>query len=221
MGRPAFQPAIVRYLAEVESGLDPVPIVVVSADPLARGGLAALVAARPDLRLAGEASPRSALAAARPGTALLWDLGTSGEVPDELGEAAATGALLALCEDETQAGDALRAGAQGALLRGAAPATIAAALQTAAQGLAVLDPSIAAAFLRPPERDAGGEPLTPRERQVLALLAEGLANKAIAARLGISDHTAKFHVNAILGKLGVDSRAEAVVRAVRAGLVSL
>jgi ATP/maltotriose-dependent transcriptional regulator MalT len=65
------------------------------------------------------------------------------------------------------------------------------------------------------------EPLTPREREIVELLAEGLANKAIAARLGISDQTVKFHVAAIYGKLGAANRTDAVRRAVRRGLVSL
>ena len=68
---------------------------------------------------------------------------------------------------------------------------------------------------------SGPESLTPREREVLALLAEGLSNKAIADRLDISEHTAKFHVNAVLAKLGVQRRTEAVVRAARMGLVTL
>jgi two-component system, NarL family, nitrate/nitrite response regulator NarL len=65
------------------------------------------------------------------------------------------------------------------------------------------------------------EPLTPREVQVLELLAEGLPNKAIAARLGISDQTVKFHVAAISGKLGAANRTDAVRRAVRRGLITL
>ena len=65
------------------------------------------------------------------------------------------------------------------------------------------------------------EPLTPREVQVLELLAEGLANKAIADRLGISDQTVKFHVAAILGKLGVANRTEAVRAAARRGLIAM
>jgi DNA-binding NarL/FixJ family response regulator len=65
------------------------------------------------------------------------------------------------------------------------------------------------------------EELTPRETEVLQLLADGLTNKAIAQRLGISDHTVKFHVNAVLGKLGAQSRTEAVVRATRLGLLHL
>jgi DNA-binding NarL/FixJ family response regulator len=65
------------------------------------------------------------------------------------------------------------------------------------------------------------EPLTPREMEVLQRLAEGLTNKAIAQELGISEHTIKFHVNAIMGKLHAQSRTEAVVRATRLGLILL
>jgi DNA-binding NarL/FixJ family response regulator len=71
------------------------------------------------------------------------------------------------------------------------------------------------------EPDVIEEALTPREVQVLALLAEGLANKAIADRLAISDQTVKFHVAAILGKLGVANRTEAVRVAVRRGLIAM
>ena len=71
------------------------------------------------------------------------------------------------------------------------------------------------------EGPAFQEPLTPREIQVLELLAEGLANKAIAARLGISDQTVKFHIASISGKLGASNRTDALRRAVRRGLISL
>ena len=81
----------------------------------------------------------------------------------------------------------------------------------------------------PDERSLGGdadadvvqEPLTPREVEVLELLAEGLPNKAIAARLAISDQTVKFHVSSICGKLGAANRTDAVRRAVRRGIVTL
>ncbi len=69
--------------------------------------------------------------------------------------------------------------------------------------------------------DAIDEPLTPREVQVLELLAEGLPNKAIAQRLGISDQTVKFHVSSISGKLGAKNRTDAVRRAARRGLITL
>ena len=71
------------------------------------------------------------------------------------------------------------------------------------------------------EGNVGVEPLTPREQQVLELLAEGLANKAIAARLGISDQTVKFHVASISAKLGATNRTEAVRVALRRGLLTL
>jgi DNA-binding NarL/FixJ family response regulator len=99
---------------------------------------------------------------------------------------------------------------------------LAAALRAVARGLLVLEPSLAAPLVQPRERaPAPAEELTAREREVLQLLAAGLANKAVAQRLGISEHTVKFHVNALLGKLGVQSRTEAVVRAARLGLVIL
>ena len=82
----------------------------------------------------------------------------------------------------------------------------------------------AAAYVRPGEDrllESLPEPLTARERQVLALLAEGLPNKGIAAALDISDQTVKFHVAAIIGKLGASNRTDAVRRAVRRGLVTL
>ena len=82
------------------------------------------------------------------------------------------------------------------------------------------------AIVSAPEHAAGDdfdlpEPLTSREVQVLELMAEGLPNKGIAARLGISDQTVKFHVASIAGKLGAANRTDAVRRAVRRGLISL
>jgi DNA-binding NarL/FixJ family response regulator len=71
------------------------------------------------------------------------------------------------------------------------------------------------------DASATAEPLTARELDVLALLAEGLPNKAIAARLGISDQTVKFHVAAICGKLGAANRTEAVRVAIRRGIVAI
>ena len=78
-----------------------------------------------------------------------------------------------------------------------------------------------AIVLAPTEEETTPEALTPREVQVLELLAEGLPNKAIAARLGVSDQTVKFHVAAISGKLGAANRTDAVRRAMRRGLITL
>jgi DNA-binding NarL/FixJ family response regulator len=91
------------------------------------------------------------------------------------------------------------------------------------QGLVVLAPEFATAQLTLPPAASlpPGEALTPRELDVLQLLAEGLPNKTIADRLTISEHTVKFHVNALMGKLGAQSRTEAVVRAIRLGWLTI
>lgn len=94
---------------------------------------------------------------------------------------------------------------------------VVAAIEAAAAGLAVVHPDHAASLAA----SAGDDPLTPREREVLHLLAAGLGNKEIAGRLAISDHTAKFHVSQILAKLNAGTRAEAVSIAMRRGLVPL
>jgi DNA-binding NarL/FixJ family response regulator len=98
------------------------------------------------------------------------------------------------------------------------------ALLAVSSGLSVMDASLAEDFAQPlvaPSLPDGWEPLTDREREVIALLAEGLSNKQVARRLTISEHTAKFHTARILAKLDADSRTEAVVRAVRFGVVEL
>jgi DNA-binding NarL/FixJ family response regulator len=110
-----------------------------------------------------------------------------------------------------------------ALLPRSAPiATLASALLAAANNLVVLDSRSAASILVPANGlPATVEPLTAREREVLQLMAQGKPNKSIARDLAISEHTVKFHVNAILSKFGAQSRTEAVVLASRAGLVLL
>ena len=124
--------------------------------------------------------------------------------------------------------DALHAGATAVLPRSADRAEIAAAIEAAASGLAILPRDLLATLLDPRSPDAGeplpveaGASLTPRELEVLAAMADGASNKAIARRLGISFHTAKFHVAAILAKLDADSRTEAVAKAAHIGLVML
>jgi DNA-binding NarL/FixJ family response regulator len=206
--------------------VDPLRVIVVGGDALARAGVAARLAGREDLRVAGDAPPAEAerAAAVHLPDAIVWDLGT-GPAPDEGSRgtplSAARAPVVALASDEAQGADAARSGARAVLFRTATADELAAAVAAAVRGLTVLERELAEAWLRPREAAPRGEGLTSREREVLALLAEGLGNKAIAARLGISEHTAKFHVNAILGKLGVESRAEAIVRAARLGLVVL
>jgi DNA-binding NarL/FixJ family response regulator len=132
--------------------------------------------------------------------------------------------------DDAEGLDALGAGARAIIPRSASPREITASIAAATNGLVVLPPRLLETFLAekspdpdaPPRRDAEGRPLlTKREREVLAAMADGASNKAIARRLGISFHTVKFHVAAILVKLDADSRTEAVAKAAHLGLVML
>ena len=120
---------------------------------------------------------------------------------------------------------ALRLGVRGILPPSPEPQQLAAALQAVVRELVVLHSEegsrIRPAAGRTAPAEELTEPLTPREREVLRLLASGLGNKEIAAKLKISEHTAKFHVASILGKLGAASRAEAVSIGMRNGLILL
>jgi len=121
---------------------------------------------------------------------------------------------------------ALRAGARAVLPREVTPEQLRAALEAAVAGLVVVHPSEvnfvlpAPAAVSSPARELP-EPLTPREREVLQMISAGLGNKEIAGRLSISEHTVKFHVASILGKLGASTRTEAVSIGIRHGLVLL
>jgi two-component system, NarL family, nitrate/nitrite response regulator NarL len=204
-------------------------VLVVSDDPLARRGLALLLASQEGLTVAGQIGVDDEPDDSGGGRAdaVVWDLGLGVRFGLERLRGADPSAppAVAIVADEIDARDALAAGARAALSRETDGERLATALRAVVQGLIVLDDAFAAALLREvPETESPPElleNLTPRESEVLQLLTQGLANKAIAQRLGISDHTVKFHVNAILGKLGVQSRGEAMVQAVRLGLVTL
>ena len=121
---------------------------------------------------------------------------------------------------------ALRAGVRAVLPRDATPDQLRAALEAAAAGLLVVHPSEVSAVLHAPAALSSPiselpEQLTPREREVLQMISGGLGNKEIAGRLSISEHTVKFHVASILGKLGASTRTEAVSIGIRHGLVLL
>jgi NarL family two-component system response regulator YdfI len=121
---------------------------------------------------------------------------------------------------------ALRAGVRAVLPRDATPEQLRAALEAVAAGLVVVHPSEVSAVLPAPAafslpiRELP-EALTPREREVLQMISAGLGNKEIAGRLSISEHTVKFHVASILGKLGASTRTEAVSIGIRQGLILL
>ena len=192
---------------------DPAPtlgrVLLVTSDPLIRAGMAGL--------LAGSGTIVT-IEAGSPVDAVVWD--TSSAPPPPLGPGAPP--VLALVQGERDARVALSSGTAGAILRSSDGATLRAALLAVSRGLVVTEHGFTS--LRPapePRPAAAAEAFTPREREVLALLARGLSNRDIAEALEISAHTAKFHVNSILQKLGVERRTEAVVRAARMGLVTL
>jgi NarL family two-component system response regulator YdfI len=138
-------------------------------------------------------------------------------------------AVVVLTEDPARnwVRQVLRAGVLGILPRNSASVEIHAAIHAAGRGLLLLEPELIRDFLVTSSDRAADtdfdlvEELTEREVEVLRMLAEGFANKEIASRLGISDHTVKFHISSILAKLGASSRTEAVTIGVRNGLILL
>jgi DNA-binding NarL/FixJ family response regulator len=204
-------------------------IIVADDHPVVREGLAAILATQPDFLVVGEAADGDELLARaaelRPDVALV-DLampGRDGEaairrLPEVAPETRAL-VLTAFDSDERIIG-AVAAGARGYLLKGAPRATIFEAVRAVAAGGSLLQPPVAARLVAHVARP---EPprLRPRELEVLRLVARGLANRAIAAELGISERTVKFHLSAAMGRLGAANRAEAVARAAQQGLITL
>jgi DNA-binding NarL/FixJ family response regulator len=190
-----------------------------------------MLAAWPELvTVVGQVSATDASPPPAEADALLWDAGLpAGDLRGGGGPGldapwldGVDQPVVALVNDDRQAAAALAVGARAVLPREAPAERIVAALTASQHGLIAVDESFAEALGRRRGRaEPLIEPLTPREVEVLGLLAEGLPNKTIAARLGIGESTVKFHVNAILGKLGVESRSEAIVQAARLGLVTL
>lgn len=206
---------------------EPIKVALLSDDPLLRAGLSSLL---------GEIGSISVVDTEAAEVAL-WDAGVD-----------ATRALARLSElrglpvpavaivgDPAHVAPAIAAGARGVVLRDQVGPGLHAALAAVRSGLTVIDTALAESLVPNPPKPSGpadapsdggksakarGD-LTERERQVVQLLTEGLSNKLIADRLGISDHTAKFHVNGVMMKLGASTRTEAVVEAMRRGLIRL
>jgi NarL family two-component system response regulator YdfI len=207
---------------------------IVAASPLARAGLENILATQ-GVEVVGAVSSVDLLADHLvEGGADVVLIDASGEQSEtilaSIGRLELTSeAAVVLLADHPAPGflaEAMRAGIGAILPTGASPEQLVAAMQAATAGLVVMDRGeIDSTFpaARPASRPFAGlaEPLTPREREVLQMLASGLGNKEIAAHLAISEHTVKFHVASILGKLGAASRTEAVALGIRHGLVLL
>jgi two-component system, NarL family, response regulator YdfI len=209
-------------------------VFIVAASPLSRASLQSLLGAR-----------RVEVVGSGPSLESLWDQPPDVEVDIVLVDASgdhseemigslrqsqlSSEAAVVVLSDRFEPGrlaEALRAGVRAILPGDMSPDQIVAGLEAAAAGLIVLHPAEFDAMFPAAEPASSPlaeliEPLTPRESEVLQMLASGLANKEIATRLAISEHTVKFHVASILGKLGAASRTEAVTRGIRRGLVLL
>lgn len=200
--------------------MPPLRLLIVADDLLVRSGLASVLHALPDIRVVGVTTTTN-LALDLPifqPDLLLWDYHGGDRLESAL-------PLVVLVADERVAVRALSllqaAPRFGLLLRDSATVMLQTALHAVADGLTVITPTLARLLLPATALPAEEVQLTPREIEVLHGMAQGLTNKAIAHRLGITDHTVKFHVNAIMTKLNAQSRTDAVVRATRAGLVVL
>jgi DNA-binding NarL/FixJ family response regulator len=151
---------------------------------------------------------------------LVWDLPASATT-ESAREVVAVVPTLLLLDAPERVAELAASGARGLLWHDADGERLTRGALAVLAGVTVLDEGMTPLLLERKQSSSGRVELTPREAEVLELLAEGLSNKLIGARLGISEHTAKFHVNALLAKLGAETRTEAVVRAARQGLVML
>ncbi|MBV6438059.1 MAG: response regulator transcription factor [Anaerolineae bacterium] len=203
-------------------------VLVIAEGVLARAGLAALLADVAEVDVAGQIAPAGGLSddlETHHPDAVVFDLGYDPARWTVALSTLTTPALL-LLPDTASAYSVAAAVPNGPplalLLREGDPRRLAYALSALDAGLTTLDPILADALLPSGANDdTPVEKLTPREAEVLQLMAAGLTNKAIGLRLEISANTVKYHVNTILSKLGAQSRTEAVVRGSRLGLVML
>lgn len=211
-------------------------VLVAAASPVARRGLEALLGGRSSVSVVGSGSPSSEALAQQidelaPDVVLLeWIPQDDEEAPTlpARGTGPRTTAMVVLTDLPERAGRvwALRSGARAVLPRDATAEEIVAAVEAAAAGLVVLHPDAVDSVLGTPASpralpDPPPQALSPRETEILGMLAEGLGNKEIAWRLKITDHTVKFHVSSILTKLNVSTRTEAVALGFRLGLILL
>jgi DNA-binding NarL/FixJ family response regulator len=186
-----------------------ISVLTAASSTVARAGLVSLIEELPGFSVAGSATGGTVaeLAAEICPDAILWQL-SADEDPRIMSQLRCHRVVLLTAN---AASGLIRGGASGVLPLEASAEQIRIAIEAAVAGLTVF----------PAEDATPDSPLTARETEVLRMIAEGLANKEIAWRLGISEHTVKFHVSALLGKLGAASRAEAVGMGIRQGAIML
>lgn len=227
-----------RYRARVEApaSFDDAPrVVIVAGDPLVRSGLASL-AEEAGAEVLGTAALDAVgpILDAVPVDLLVVDVALEAELTALVGAPAPCVAMVA---DPATARGAVEAGVPAVIARTSGPEQLWAAIVAVLADLRVLDPGLVPDLFGPtvgtlndPEAQArahaeaaaaAGVDLTDREQEVLGLMGQGLSNREIGEALEISANTAKFHVKAVLDKLGAQTRTEAVVLALRAGLLEL
>jgi DNA-binding NarL/FixJ family response regulator len=211
-------------------------VLVAARSPVVRAGLESLINASGTLTVVGAAADEAALSQQaeelRPDAVLAeidpHDEATTAAIA-ALGAGPRSPAIVALAAGEAPGSwelEMLRSGARAVLPRETTASEIVAAIEAAAAGLVILHPASIESLLQaqPPvarAAPASQQTLTPREIEVLAMIAEGDGNKTIAWRLGISEHTVKFHIASIFAKLGAASRTEAVTLGIRQGLIMI
>ena len=211
-----------------------VRILVADDHPIVRDGLTAVLSTQPDFQVVGEAGSGNEVARLveemRPDVVLL-DL----QMPDGDGVEALTQMreshpdvrviVFTAFDTDERILAAVQAGAKGYLLKGTPREQIFDAIRVVHSGGSLLQPIIASKLLQQishsSDSPAATRPVTPREHEVLTLMTRGMQNKEIAADLGISVRTVKFHVTSILGKMNANNRTEAVSVAVQRGLIQI
>ena len=203
-------------------------VLIVDDHSIMREGLRMLLARDPELEVVGEAADGAeAIRKARHlrPDVVIMDLlmpvmdgfAATQAIRDELPETEVL-ALTSVLENASVV-EAIRAGAIGYLLKDAHVAELCIAIKSAAAGQMHLSPQVSPYFLNIVRRPESPEHLTPREKDVLRLIAQGHSNKEIARTLYLAEETVKFHVRHILAKLGVQSRAQAILATIRLGMV--
>ena len=204
-------------------------VLIGASSEVVRAGLESLLAMVPTFKVVGSFPIDAALAQfeeLQPDVVLL-DLESPEEESMSFPIESGISPLVVLTDNTENAwvAEAFGSGMRAILPRGATSEEMITAIQATAAGLVALHPHVLHSMLSPilpgegPESDPSEQVLSPREIEVLRMAAEGLGNKEIASRLGISDHTVKFHISSIFAKLGASSRTEAVTVGIRQGLI--